>query len=146
MSGVLAGVLVLMSAGCTTRNVVPAREMAAVAPQLSVERFLQAISARDYDAMLRLFGTHEGPVDADDDRAYWEQRMDLLTRVLDFSEYRIVTESSVPARAHPTTRVGVNLTFGDTTVPDVAFVVVRTQAGRWMVHEIDTEKVMMRRE
>lgn len=136
--------LVVASAACTTRTVVPAGEMAAVAPQLSVERFLQATQARDYDAMLRLFGTHDGPVDADDDRAYWERRMDLLARILDFNEYRIVSESSVPARPHPTTRVGVNLSFSDGTVPDVAFVTVQTDEGRWMVSEIDTEKVARR--
>jgi hypothetical protein len=140
----LGVLVVLLASGCTTRTVVPTDEMAGVAPQLSVERFLQAVSARDYDAMLRLFGTHEGPVDADSDRAYWEQRMDLLARILDFTDYRIVSESSVPARPHPTTRVGVNLSFQDGTVPDVAFVVVRTEAGRWMVGEIDTEKVMRR--
>lgn len=143
LAGVFVAVTVALGA-CTTRTVVPSSEMAAVAPQLSVERFLQATSARDYDAMLRLFGTHEGPVNAAADRAYWEQRMDLLARILEFNDYRIVSESMVPARPHPTMRVGVTLTFGDEVVPDVAFVTVQTAEGRWMVSEIDTEKVTRR--
>ncbi len=130
--------------GCTTQRVAPAStsELAAVAPMLSVERFLQAVNARDYDAMARIFGTVDGPVEGE--RTTIELWMDTLARVLQHRDYRIVGESQVPGREHPTTRVGVDLTIGNEVVPNVAFHVVQTREGRWMVQEIDIEAITNR--
>ena len=55
-----------------------AAALAGVAPQLSVERFLQAANARDFEAMERLFGTHDGPISGD--RLELEVRMSLDRR------------------------------------------------------------------
>lgn len=145
LSGIAASALlaVLTVGACTTQRVAPpTTELAAVAPQLSVERFLQAVNARDYDAMARIFGTVDGPVQGE--RTTVELWMDTLARVLQHRDYRIVGESQVPGREHATTRVGVDLTIGDEVVPDVAFHVVQTREGRWMVQEIDIEAITNR--
>ncbi len=136
--------------------------MAAVAPMLSVERFLQASNGRDLEAMARLFGTAEGPVyDTGSgfgcafkkvgswlgvaqrcvSRTDVELRMDAIAGIIQHDDYRIVSESSVPGRRHPTTRIGVTLTRDGRTFSDVPFVVVRTDEGRWLVQEIGLERV-----
>jgi hypothetical protein len=113
--------------------------MAGMAPSLSVERFLQAVNARDYASMAGLFGTAEGPIQGD--RAELEIRMDLMSRVLRHDDYRIASQSTVPGRATPTTRVGVDLTVGQRVVPDVEFLVVRSTGDRWLIEQVDLEAV-----
>lgn len=135
--------MVLPLAACTTqRQPRASSELAAVAPALSVERFLQAVNAQDFDSMARIFGTVDGPVEGD--RVEVELRMSTLADILRHQDYRIATERLQPGREHPTRRVGVDLDLGNRTVQDVAFMVVQTREGRWMVEEIDLEKVMGR--
>ena len=139
----LLGILVLSAApACTTQTVerpVPTSEMAGMAPSLSVERFLQAVNARDYASMAGLFGTVEGPIEGD--RAELEVRMDLMAQVLRHDDYRIVSQSTVPGRATSTTRIGVDLTVGQRIVPDVEFLVVRSTGDRWLIEQVDLEAV-----
>jgi len=52
-----------------------------------------------------------------------------------------VSESRVPGRVNPTTRIGVDLSFRGRTVRDVPFVVVRTNDGRWFIEQIGLDKV-----
>lgn len=154
-------VLVLFLGGCATRSTGSA-EMAGVAPMLSVERFLQAANSRDLQAMARIFGTAEGPV-AETGSTFgcafkklgsWiglgercrtasevELRMDAIADILEYEDYRIVSEQRVAGRQHRTTRIGVNLTQNDEVIPDVPFEVVRTPEGRWMVQQIGLEKI-----
>lgn len=131
----------LAFSGCTTQVVRPG-EMAAVAPMLSVERFLQAVNGPDYDAMARLFGTADGPLEGD--RTTVELRMDAIASILSHQDYRIVSEAVVPGREDPTTRIGVDLTIAGEVYADVAFLVVRTGEGRWMIQEIDLEAITNR--
>lgn len=137
------GVLVLSAASaCSTQTVerpVLTSEMAGVAPSLSVERFLQAANARDYASMAGLFGTASGPIQAD--RRELEVRMDLMARVLQHDDYRIASQATVPGRATPTTRVGVDLTVGQRVVPNVEFLVVRSTGDRWLIEQVDLEAV-----
>lgn len=111
-------------------------------PLLTVERFLQAANSRDYQAMASLFGTADGPFDGE--RTEVELQMDLIARVLQHEDYGIASEAQVAGRVHATTRVGVDLTIQRETVPDVGFLVVRTDGGRWLVEEIDLEKITNR--
>lgn len=136
--------------------------MAAVAPMLSVERFLQAANSRDLDAMARLFGTPDGPIadtggtvgcafkklgswiglaEACSTAQDVELRMDAIAQILEHDDYSIVNESRVAGRSVPTTRIGVNLVMGDETVQDVPFVVVETADGRWLVQRIGLETI-----
>lgn len=149
-------------AACTTQRVQPSREMAAVAPQLSVERFLQAVNARDLQAMADLFGTAEGPV-GDTGSSFgcafkkigswfgmseacttWEEvelRMDAIAEILRHTDYQIVSESRVAGRQHPTMRVGVDLVLERRRANDIPFLVVQTEDGRWLVENVGLERV-----
>lgn len=139
---VLVLALLAASASCTTKIVEAPRSsgaLAAVAPVLSVERFLQAVNAEDYDAMSRIFGTAEGPVEGP--REELELRMATIAAILRHQDYRIDSERMEPGRIRPTRRVGVDLTIGGRVVRDVAFLVVQTASGTWMLEQIDLEKV-----
>jgi hypothetical protein len=159
LSAALA-LVTLTASGCTTR-VVPSGAVA-VAPMLSVERFLQASNARDYESMARLFGGADGPV-ADTGGAFgcafkkmgdWvglaqrcrtreevELWMATLSEVLRHQDYKISSERLEPGRRHTTNRIGVDLTREAGVVRDVPFLVVRTGAGSWLVEEIAIEKL-----
>lgn len=155
----------LAAGGCVTRTVDPASSAVAVAPQLSVERFLQASNERDLDAMARLFGTADGPIQ---DRGSWlgcafkkigswfggspclsgqdiELQMDAISDILRHDDYRIVREERVAGRSTPATRVLVDLTRDGETARAVPFVVVRTDDGRWLVELVGLEEAMNRR-
>lgn len=156
-------ILVFLGLGaCTTQRVQPSRDMAAVAPQLSVERFLQAVNARDLDAMADLFGTADGPMgdrgssvgcafkkigswfglsEACRSREEIELRMDAIAEILEHEDYQIVSEGRVPGRQHPTMRVGVDLVLERQRVNDVPFLVVQTTDERWLVTEIGLGEV-----
>ncbi|HZD06350.1 MAG TPA: nuclear transport factor 2 family protein [Longimicrobiales bacterium] len=140
----LAAVLALLFGACTSQPAPrpPSSEMAGMGPPLSVERFLQAVNARDLDAMAELFGTAAGPMEGS--RAEIELRMDAIARILRHEDYRIGAQRSVPGREAPTTRVGVDLTIGGDRIPNVGFTVVRTKQGRWLVEEIELEAVTSR--
>lgn len=137
--------------------------MAAVAPMLSVERFLKASNERDLHSMASIFGTADGPK-IDTGGAFgcafkkmgsWfgmgdrcetlqevELQMDLIADILQHDDYTITSDSRVPGRNHPTTRVGVHLVIRGRDVSDIPFLVVQTDGGRWLVEDIDLEKVM----
>jgi hypothetical protein len=159
---VLAVVPLLFLAGCTTTRVISAGEAAAVAPILSVERFLQASNARDLHGMANVFGTADGPY-IDTGGAFgcmfkrigsWiglgdrcrtiqevELRMDAIANLLQHEDYTVVSEARVAGRQHPTTRIGVNLVIQGRDITDVPFLVVQGKSGQWYVEEIDLEKV-----
>ena len=129
---------------------------------LSVERFLQATNERDLHAMASLFGTSDGPV-IDTGGSFgcafkrmgsWlglsdrcrtiqevELQMDVIAQILRHEDYTITSDSRVPGRDRPTTRVNVNFLINGRNIPDVPFLVVQTGEGRWLVEEIDLEKV-----
>lgn len=137
-------------------------DAAGVAPLLSVERFLQAANTRDLDTMARIFGTYDGPIgdtgstfgcafkrmgswiglsDRCVSRVDVELRMDAIAMILRHDDFRVLSEQSVPGRVHPTSRVGVTIVRGTQSIPDVPFVVVRSRSGRWLVEQIDLERI-----
>jgi hypothetical protein len=113
--------------------------MSGMGPPLSVERFLQAVNARDYDAMAALFGTVKGPIEGS--RVDIERQMDLISQILRHQDYRVASQAMVPGRESPTTRVGVDLTIGGRVFRDVEFLVVRTEQDSWLVEQIDLEAI-----
>lgn len=130
----------LLATACTTQTVVRGGSgVPGASPLQSVERFLVAVNAHDLDEMATHFGTREGPVRGD--RVEVEVRMDALATILAHDRYEIVSERQVPGRQDPTTRVGVTLTIANEVYPDISFVTVQTSQGRWMVQEIDLERV-----
>jgi hypothetical protein len=161
------GLLILTAVvptACTTTVVVQSAA-APVAAQLSVERFLQAANQRDVLAMGSLFGTADGPM-MDTGGAFgcafkrigsWfggtrcrskqevEIQMDAIASILEHEDYQIVREDRVAGRTVPTRRVMVDMTVQGQPVTAIPFVVVQTSEGRWLVQEIDLERVMDRR-
>lgn len=147
--------------GCASRTVTR-NPIAAVAPALSIERFLQAANTRDLPAMARLFGTHDGPV-ADTGSSFgcfwkkigaafggqscvkWsevELRMDVIADILRHEDYQIASERSVAGADHETTRIGVDMSFaGERIVRDVGFTVVLASRDRWLIEIIELEKI-----
>jgi hypothetical protein len=158
---VLGGLVTALSLGvaaCVSTPSAGDGGLAGLAPVLSVERFLQAANAGDLDAMARLFGNVDGSMaeraggsfscafrrlgswiglgDACIDRTEIELRMNAIAIVLQHDDYRIRSESSVPGRVSPTTRIGVDIDQGGETFADVGFNVVQSSGGRWLVEEI----------
>jgi hypothetical protein len=146
----VSGVVALSA--CTTRTVSPGGQGAEVFPVLSVERFLAAANARDFEAMRRLFGTYRGPIDGE--RLEIERRMALISDILKHQDYEIMGEQMEAGREHPTTRVTVELTQcggtpsprtpcppGGRVIPYLPFLVVRTEDGGWLVEQVDLERI-----
>jgi len=152
----------LLVGGCTTQ-IIASSEMAAVAPMLTVERFLQAANDRDLLSMARLFGTEEGPVaetggtfgcafkkmgswigigDRCETLQEVEIRMDVIAQIIRHEDYTIVSEASVAGRTAPTTRIGVDMRVNGRDISDVPFIVVRTSEGVWLVEEVGLEQIM----
>ena len=151
----------LVTSGCT-QQVPRASGVVAVAPMLSVERFLQASNARDYEAMARLFGTPDGPI-SDTGGTFgcafkkigsWvglgsrcvrfeevELRMATIAEVLRHQDYKIASERLEPGRSTVTNRVGVDLTRQGEVIRDVPFLVVRTGSGSWLIQEIELNRL-----
>jgi len=135
-------VLALGSTACSQTRVMQSDAASAVAPQMAVERFLQAANARDLHGMGQIFGTVDGPLMERQRRQDVELRMDAISSILKHDDYRIIREEMVAGRDDPTTRVMVNMTINGRSVDNVPFVVVRANSGRWLVQEVDLERVM----
>jgi hypothetical protein len=156
--------LALAVTACTTYRVEgPA---AAIGAQLSVERFLQAANQRDVTAMGRIFGTEGGPA-LDTGSTFgcmfkkmgsWfggnscvrrqdvEIRMDAIASILQHEDYQVTGERSVPGRDNPARRVTVSMTTArGRTVSEVPFVVVQDGDGRWLIEQVDLQRVMAAR-
>lgn len=148
-------------AGCVTTTAGGSGE-AAVAPALSVERFLQAANQQDLDTMARIFGTYDGPVgdtgstlgcafkkmgswiglsDACINRMDVELRMNTIALILRHDDYEIGQDQTVPGRQHPTSMVPVTLVQGQNRIQGIPFTVVRSGSGRWLIEQIDLERV-----
>jgi hypothetical protein len=155
--------LALGAGACASATSAPPGGMAGVAPMLSVERFLQAANTSDFDAMARIFGNADGSIaerrgnafgcafkrvgswiglgDPCLSRAEIELRMNAIALVVQHDDYRVRSESPVPGRDRPTTRVGVDIERGSEEFSDVPFLVVQTSDGRWLVEEIGLEQL-----
>ena len=137
--------LLLTSAGACTSQTVVNQPQLGVTPALTVERFLQAVNARDLETMSRLFGTDDGPIGDMGSRADVELRMDLIAEILHHDNYVIVSERRVPETESPTQRIGVDILIlipgGTTMVRDVGFTVVLESPGRWLVNVIELTKI-----
>jgi len=161
--GLLALSLATLTA-CTT--VVVDTPASAIGAQLSVERFLQAANQRDVIAMGQLFGTVGGPVMdtggtlgcAFKKIGSWfggrscvkktevEIRMDAIASILLHDNYRLVGDRRLPGRNSLAREVLVDLTTSQgVIVSSLPFVVVRSRDGRWLVEQVDLQRVMAAR-
>lgn len=146
MRALIAVVACALLSGCVSQTVsrqetTPGPD--AVAPALVVERFLQAVNARDVTTLGRLFGTREGPISARDERTAVEQRMFTLASLLEHDDYSILGDQVVPGRSGEAIDIITTLRQGERTVA-VPFTLVRTGEGRWLVEKIDTGELSRR--
>ncbi len=156
-------ILLLLSVvwGCSS-NSVSRTPIAAVAPSLSVERFLQAANTRDLPAMARLFGTRNGPMGDTGSSfgCFWkkigaafggqscvkwsevELRMDAIAGILRHEDYQIAGERTVAGTNVQTIWIGVDMSFaGRREVPNVGFTVVLAGGDRWLIQIIELERI-----
>ena len=143
---VLAAVAIALAA-CTTQEVgrdvsqTPAVGELEVAPALTVERFLAAVNADEWESMGRLFGTSEGPFGDRNSREDVELRMNAIALILKHEDFAVRNQRRVPGRERTTMRLGVDLTVRGELIEDVAFLVVLAESGSWLIEEIDLVKV-----
>lgn len=155
-------VFLLFAGACSTKKVATDEDLAALAPLLSVERFLSAVNAGDLTSMARIFGTERGPI-AETGNPFlcalqkvgdwlgfgercltWpevELRMDAIAQILRHEDYRVVSEATVPGRQRPTRRVVVEMKIRGRTYPEVPFTLVRSGGGRWLVEDIGLTRI-----
>ncbi len=129
---------------------------------MSVEAFLQAANANDFDTMAEMFGTGDGPVsntggtfgcafkkmgswiglgDSCEKQHVVELRMSAIAHLLRHDDYRVMSDDLVPGRRTPTRLVAVNLTQGGRDVENVPFTLVQYERDRWLVETIGLEKI-----
>ena len=134
--------LLLTSVGaCATQTVVDQSQLQ-VAPSLVVERFLQAANTRDLETMGRLFGTKDGPFADQRGRRETELRMDVLVEILRHDNYEIMSERRVAGAEIPANRIGVDFLMPNgVTVRDVGFTVVFASSNRWLIFEIEVQRI-----
>ena len=131
-------------------------------PARTVEAFLDAAARRDHAAMAGLFGTGTGPIGEQGGgvgcavrrlgswlglgerclaAAEIALRMDLMARILAHASYRMGTAVEVVGHGRPASRVEVALDVGGGRVVAVPFVVIRADNGRWLVTEVELERL-----
>jgi hypothetical protein len=134
----LFGVALLTACGGSAPR---AADQSAIAPTMTIERFLRAANQSDLDTMASLFGTRDGSIAATWPRQEIDARMFLLASVLRHSDYTIGAEQIVPGRREEATRYVVRMIVsGDPA--DVPFTLVRTTRGQaWLIEDIDIERI-----
>ena len=110
------------------------------APLLVVERFLQAANVNDLPTMTTLFGTADKTIDQLEPVSTAQQRMYVLASLLRHDDFVIQGQRVVPGRMNEATEVVVMLRQGSRQVV-VPHLVVRRNAGGWIIEKIDVERL-----
>jgi hypothetical protein len=141
-TGLLLGVVLLPA--CVTTTVQPPQQTTALAPAMTIERFLRAANQNDLDTMGALFGTRDGSITRTWSRKEVDERMFLLASLLRHSDYNIGSEQIVPGRREEATQytVQLSLAHGPAQVP---FTLVRTRGNEWLIEQIGIERITGRR-
>ena len=137
----LVPAILLLAAACATSSRVVPGPAADVAPALVIEQFLRAANANDLDTMANLFGTREGPITERDSQQQVDDRMFALASVLRHEDYSIEGEQLVPGRRDVATRLLVRMVLAPERETVVPFTMVYSDDGRWLIEQIDLEKI-----
>jgi len=112
-------------------------EYGAPTAEQAVRTFLDAAGQEEYPVMGRVFGTRQGPAEARLGVTNVEQRMIVLSGLLQHDSYTVqpstLTEPEPHRRRFNATITGTRQ--GEMTVPIFA---VRSESGRWCVERLDT--------
>lgn len=134
-------VIALLAAACGGGGAAaPGPAPAGPAPQLVVERFLQAANVNDLPTMTTLFGTADKTIDKLEPLAVAQRRMYVLASLLRHDDFAIQGQRVVPGRMEDATEVLVMIRQGkkQTLVPHL---VVRRNDGGWIIERIDVERL-----
>jgi hypothetical protein len=142
-AGLTLGVLVTLAAcaaapPASTPTAIDAAP--ALAPAMTIERFLRAVNQNDLDTMASLFGTRDGSVARTWSRQEVDDRMFLLASLLRHTDYAIAGERIVPGRRDEATQMDVQLvvTAGPVVVP---FTLVLTRNRQWLIEQVGIERI-----
>lgn len=138
--GWLAPVLILVACSSRTEPIQRNETAMGMAPALAVERFLQAANRQDLATMSRLFGTVDGPIIDRDPREEVEKRMFAIAAILRHEDFRIEGEQIVPGRPEATQLI-VRMTVDRGRQVPVAYTLVRSKKGAWLIEVIDLEAI-----
>lgn len=112
-------------------------EYGAPTAEQAVRTFLDAAGQEEYPVMGRVFGTRQGPAEARLGVTNVEQRMIVLSGLLQHDSYTLrpstLTEPEPHSRRFNATITGTRQ--GEVTVP---IFTVRSENGRWFVERLDT--------
>ncbi|HEY8470077.1 MAG TPA: hypothetical protein VIL18_10570 [Longimicrobiales bacterium] len=137
--GLIVPVLLLLAA-CGSRAEPSGHvDATGIAPALVLERFLQAANRQDLETMARLWGNAEGLVIDRDPRAEVEQRLYATALILKHDDFQIQGEQIIPGRPEALQLI-VRMHIGGRQVP-VAYTMVRSKNGAWLVEAIDLEAI-----
>ncbi len=107
-------------------------------PDMAVRRFLNGVSAKDYMAMGRQFGTRQGPAEARMGTTELEQRMIVLAGLMQHDGYSLRRADLAQLGPHRT-RYVATLTGTREGRVDLPVVVARSEDGRWYVERIQMD-------
>lgn len=108
----------------------------APAPEEAISRFLDAANRDDYQAMIRVFGTDEGPASRRLEASELEQRMFVLAAILEHRSYEVRRSNLREGPRHTRFMVDMRGTrSGDVSVP---FIIAEWD-GRYLVERIITD-------
>ncbi|MGH7502812.1 MAG: hypothetical protein ACREL7_13785 [Longimicrobiales bacterium] len=139
--------LIVLGTACFSRRAEPMDsgpglpDNADVSTSLVLEQFLRAANQNDLDTMGRLFGTVNGPNTNRVPKDQLEQQLFAIASILRHESYEILGRQIVPGRRDEATQVTVRMNIGMNRMVDVPYTLVYSNAGTWLVEQIDLEKI-----
>lgn len=134
----IAGLFLLAACSSATRTAGSGGQLTgAAAPELAVQQFLQAVNAKDLQAMGTVFGTKNGPARETMDRTELEKREIILACYFAHDSSRVI--SNTPGlQDHRDVRV--ELKKGNLT-RQTTFFTIKGPGDRWYVDNMDIAAV-----
>lgn len=140
-SATAAAVLAALVAGCATSGGGLAGDPGSYGSpdaRMAIERFLDGVAEKDYQAMGQQFGTSDGPAEERLGITEVEQRMMVLAGLLEHRDYEL-QEADLARTGPERTRFVATLIRRRDGRVDVPIVAAVTGDDRWFVERIDTD-------
>jgi hypothetical protein len=134
----IAGLFLLVACSSATQKMGSNGQLTgAASAQLAVDQFLQAVNAKDLQAMSTVFGTKDGPARETMDRTELEKREVILACYFNHDTARILGEQG-GLQGHREIRVQLNK--GNLS-RETTFYSIKGPGGRWYVDNMDIAAV-----
>src|ERR1700674_127351 len=134
----IAGLFLLAACSSATQRMGSNGQVTgAASAQLAVDQFLQAVNAKDLQAMSTVFGTKDGPARETMDRTELEKREVILACYFNHDTARILGEQG-GLQGHREIRVQLNK--GNLS-RETTFYAIKGPGGRWYVDNMDIAAV-----